>query len=110
MIKKFSLAIAVLIVLFVFSSCCSKSCTTKEKKRIAVCNSTTGKVVDMSGLDGCKFMILLEDSTYLNPMNLVEGYRKQNLLICFSFEYKPMMPSVCMKGKMIEIKEIKVLN
>jgi hypothetical protein len=83
---------------------------TKEKKLITACNSIKGKVVDMRTLDGCKFMILLDDSIYLNPMNLVEDYRKQNLLICFSFEYKPMMPSICMKGKVIEIKEIKVLN
>ena len=64
----------------------------------------------MSGLDGCRYMILLEDSTYLNPINLLEDYRKQNMSICFSFEYKPSIPSVCMKGKMIEIKEIKALN
>lgn len=65
----------------------------------------------MSSLDGCRYMILLlKDSTFLNPMNLSSEYKADGKKICFSFEYMPAMPSICMKGKMVKIKEIRIVN
>jgi hypothetical protein len=71
--------------------------------------SHTGIIKDMRGLDGCAFLILLNDGKYLQPVNLDSTFMNENLKVEFTFTGIEGM-SVCMKGDMVQINEMKKLK
>ena len=69
-------------------------------------NSITGHLKDLNGLDGCGFVIELDDSTILNPVNLndldidlVDGAK-----VSLSFTKLEDAMGICMVGEMVEVK------
>lgn len=64
-----------------------------------------GVVKDMSGLDGCKWVIELNDGTRLQPVELADSSFKlsneQRVKVSYT-ELKDRM-SVCMNGKLVRI-------
>ena len=85
------------------------SCSTSKNTNTVVveCKWASGIVVDMSSLDGCRFLIQLEDSSFIEPINLSEEYRLNEKKVCFQYKLKPEIPSICMKGKIAEVLNIK---
>ncbi|HIF15294.1 MAG TPA: hypothetical protein EYQ86_08275 [Bacteroidetes bacterium] len=71
------------------------------------CKWVSGVIVDMSRLDGCRFLIQLKDSSFIEPINLSEEYRLNQKSVCFQYKLKPEVPSICMKGKIAEVLNIK---
>lgn len=69
-------------------------------------NEKEAEIVDMTGLDGCNFMIKLKDGSRLEPINLEEIFKKNGLKVVVSYELYNGM-SVCMAGKMIQITNIR---
>ena len=68
---------------------------------------TIATVRDMSGLDGCGFLLVADDSTRYEPMNLDSQFRKDGVRVFFT--YKPVDGmSICMSGKMISLTDIKI--
>lgn len=66
-----------------------------------------GTVVDMNGkLDGCGWLIQLEDSTKLEPMNLSETFRKDQLKVWVKYSINTTAASICMAGKIVNITAI----
>lgn len=68
---------------------------------------TEGKIVDMRGLDGCKFLIELADGSRLQPINLAKEFQVDGLAIQFKASPAEGMMSICMAGPMVRIEEIK---
>lgn len=73
----------------------------------------TGKLVNMTGLDGCGWIIQLDEnfpdgSNKLEPLNLQEHKidLKEGLRVELSYE-ETGGASVCMVGKMVNIKVIR---
>ncbi|MGB0177626.1 MAG: Kazal-type serine protease inhibitor domain-containing protein [Owenweeksia sp.] len=68
----------------------------------------SGKVVDMTGLDGCGKMIELPDGSMLEVVKLPTGF---NLItgqkVEFDYTERTDMGSICMAGKLVEIKCIR---
>lgn len=67
---------------------------------------TRGTVCDMNGLDGCGFMICLDDSSRLEAVNLPDSLKKAGLRVAFTFKPFDGM-SVCMSGKMVTLTDIR---
>lgn len=88
--------IFVLLSMFTFS--CNPIKTTSSK-----C-TTEGKVKDMTGLDGCKFLIELADGTKLNPIEFSDKSfeLKDGQKIRFSYESVDAM-NICMAGETVKI-------
>ncbi|MFT4762640.1 MAG: hypothetical protein ACI9XO_000147 [Paraglaciecola sp.] len=74
--------------------------------------STIGTVKDFSGLDGCGFLIVLENGDKLNPAKISDAdfELKAGQKIKFSYKEMPDMTGICMSEKAIVevicIKEI----
>ncbi|MES2286305.1 MAG: hypothetical protein V4547_11505 [Bacteroidota bacterium] len=56
-------------------------------------------------LDGCNFMLQLEDGKKLEPVNLSEEFRKDNIKVWIKYQhYKGT--SICMAGEMVTVTAI----
>jgi hypothetical protein len=57
-------------------------------------------------LDGCGYMLQLENGTKLEPTNLPEEFVKENLPVWVKYSHKKGGMSVCMAAPMVVITEI----
>jgi len=88
-----------LFVFVIFSTLFS--CQTKY-----VCsNAEEAKLKNLSGLDGCSWVIELTDGSILEPINLKEfDIKKRNgKKIYVSYKAEPSYVSICMTGPIIRI-------
>lgn len=67
---------------------------------------TTGTVVDLTGLDGCKFLIQLATGKRLEPTNLAAEFKKDGLEVSFKYEEQKDLASACMAGKIVTVTEM----
>ena len=72
-------------------------------------DSHQGILRDLSGLDGCGWIIQLSDSTKLEPINLNDFDIEliENKPVCFRFHERDDLGSYCMVGKVVELDFIK---
>ncbi len=66
----------------------------------------SGKVVDMRGLDGCKFLIELPDGKRLQPINLAKEFQVDKLQIRFLATPARGVMSICMAGEIVRVSEV----
>ena len=68
-------------------------------------NSQTAKLVNMTGLDGCSWMIELGDGTKLEPTNLNDFNinLQENQKISVVYHTAAQMASICMHGEIVTI-------
>jgi len=82
----------------------TSSCLEKNDKNTCP-NQVEAKIIDMSSLDGCGWMIQLNDGSKLNPINLDDF--SISLLdgnnIKLSYTENTEMMDICMSGKIISI-------
>ncbi len=71
---------------------------------------TKGLVKDYSYLDGCAFIIELENGDLLHPVSVPKGFELQDdQRIVFSYKVLKDMMSICMVGKaMVDITCIRI--
>lgn len=100
-----------LILLSCFFLLTGQTCKQKNGGQNAGCQ-VMGTIKDFKGLDGCGFMIVLEDGQKLQPVK----YSSQNLeikdgqKIKFSYEEVTNQVGICMAGKMVEVTCIEFLE
>lgn len=65
----------------------------------------SGVLKNLTGLDGCGWIIQLSDSTKLEPVNLHKFNieLKQNRSVCVRYHERTDLGSYCMVGKVVEI-------
>jgi hypothetical protein len=87
--------ISALIFTIIFFSC--------QKQNIEIL-SQTGVLKNWTGFDGCGWIIQLQDSTILEPLNLIDFALElaENKTIYFQYYEKPEM-SICQVGKTVVI-------
>ena len=66
-------------------------------------------VIDMRELDGCQYMLKLESGDKLNPINLPDSVKQNNLEILVKF-IPSDIPTICMSGKTVKIIAIENLK
>ncbi len=71
-------------------------------------NSQKGILKNLTGLDGCGWIIQLSDSTMLEPINLEDFDIEliENKSVCIRFHERTDLGSYCMVGKVVEIESI----
>jgi len=75
------------------------------------CNSMEqATLVNLTGLDGCGWVIELSDGERLEPTNLDQFVTSPspNQRVCLKYELQPDLGSICMVGPFVEIKELRV--
>ena len=68
-------------------------------------NGVPAKITDLTGLDGCSFVVELESGERLEPLNLGDFNIElvDSLEVTVSYEKVPDMASICMVGKIVRI-------
>ena len=72
---------------------------------ISDCNGYNGILKNLTGLDGCGWIIQLADSKRLEPINLddFDIELKENKSVCIQFHERTDLGSYCMVGKVVEL-------
>ncbi|MEI6310723.1 MAG: hypothetical protein WCP57_00545 [Bacteroidota bacterium] len=93
--KIFSVLLSTFI-LFLLVSC---------KKQVETYNA---KLVNYTGLDGCSWMVKMNDGTIYEPLNLnaFEAYPSDNEPVQITFQLEPTI-SICMVGNTIRLQSLK---
>jgi len=84
-----------IIVTFLFISCSQSSCE----------NAEAATIEDYTGLDGCGFVIKLQNGQTLEPMNLNDFNitPSDGKKVWVKYHEKSGMASICMVGPIVEI-------
>lgn len=92
------------IILFISS--CEKSDNDSPK------SYESGKLKNLTGLDGCSWVIELDDKSKLEPLNLdvFDLELVENKEIKFKYHERTDLGSFCMVGVVVEIDEIKDIS
>jgi len=99
--------------LLILLSCLFILCASKCGDKMETSNcSTIGTVKDFTGMDGCQFLIILENGEKLQPMN--EGKSKvdwkDGQRIRFDYYETTDHMSICMSGKMVIVSCLEILE
>lgn len=100
-----------LILLSCFFLLTAQKCKQKNGSQNADCQ-VMGTIKDFQGLDGCGFMIVLENGEKLQPVQSADANLEltNGLNIKFSYEEVTNQVGICMAGKMVKITCIEFLD
>jgi hypothetical protein len=89
---------------------CKSTKTTKDNpananKIIPKQAKVKATVVNMTGLDGCGYLLELENGEKLIPLNLEEKYFSDKMKVWIAYSITNS-PTICMVGKAINIQSI----
>jgi hypothetical protein len=58
--------------------------------------------------DGCDYVIQLESGENLEPNVLTEPFQKDSLKVWVKYDIRKNAASICMMGKMVNVRDIKI--
>lgn len=91
------------------TSCtCKRSIPEKESSVDYVKEGFIKAKVIKYTLDGCSFMIELENGNKLEPKNLPESFQKNDILVWIKYIQSKNTMSICMAGKPVNITSIEL--
>ena len=103
-IKNIGMIILILNISMFSDSCKSKKAQTTIEDTSKYQNYTKG-TISRNTFDGCSWLIILEDGKKLEPVNLTDEFKSDNLKIWLQYKNYAGM-SICMMGQMISITAI----
>lgn len=89
-------------VLTVMTSCSVQQAASPQEP-----SGELATVIDYRELDGCEFLIELQDGTKLQPVKLDERFRKDKLKVWITWK-KYQGAGICMAGTMVELTSIAI--
>lgn len=105
--KDLTLSVMVWVLLMMISSCRSNApSATAQANHFGKGDLVKAMVLDYSELDGCTFILELEDGTKLEPVELPESFRSDSLKVLVKYTMVKRA-SICMVGQMVTVSEIK---
>ncbi|MCC7302822.1 MAG: hypothetical protein IT233_09280 [Bacteroidia bacterium] len=106
--KIISRTLLLLLIAVAIHSCCAKKAPPEPD--YAALGYKKATVINYA-LDGCMWMLEMEDKTKKEPQNLPEDFRVENKAVWVKFKpAKKGSMSICMAGEMVEIEDIKSRN
>jgi len=70
-----------------------------------------GTIEDATGLDGCKWLIKLDNGTRLEPIGLESAYQKAGLKVRVEYtQPETDIASTCMAGQIVKLTKIEVVE
>ena len=99
--KKLCTYSLLVLLCFLTSFCDKEDKNDKEQNKL----TATGTIIDISNVDGCGYVIQLDDGTYLEPDNLetFSTIIKNNQRVHLCYEKIPKKASICMLGEVVSI-------
>ena len=84
----------------------NQSCEEKVEKSCK--NSQAGVLINLTGFDGCGWIIQLQNSTKLEPVNLDDFNIEliENKSVCIQYQIRQDLASICMVGQIVELYSI----
>lgn len=86
-------------------------CKSTKKNTTPVDYSSQGYtkaiVRNLTGLDGCGFLLEISEGKKLEPTNLAEEIKKDRLIVWVKFTETKGKASVCMAGRIVTITDLK---
>ena len=101
------------VLLIILAVSCHKKITSsilQTDDELRSLNYIPAKVVLQTEMDGCGYLIALEDGTLLEPINLNDTLKQNSLKIWVKYHTEKKGMSVCMMGKMVRIDDAKYLR
>lgn len=68
------------------------------------------KVVLQTELAGCGYLLALEDGKMLEPTNLNDTLKQNNLRLWIKYHVEKNAMSVCMVGTIVKVEDVKLLR
>ena len=84
-----------------------KPATIVSQKVAPIHNEYTKATIINYTIDGCSWMIRLEDGKLLEPINLKDEFKKENLKVWIQYKHYENF-SFCMSGEMVTITAIEL--
>jgi hypothetical protein len=96
-----------IITICLFSACRESKSTVYsiEKENAEREGLTAATVRDFAGLDGCSFLVVLNDSTRLEPVELADSLKRNELKLWIRYKPENDYMSICMGGTAVRITE-----
>jgi hypothetical protein len=105
--------ISLLIFLVLFTTACEKN-NSKETKPVedAPAQIYTGVVIDYTGLDGCSYIVELDNGEKLDPVSLIDSTFQfiDGRRVALRYTVLTEQASNCMVGKMVSLDWIAYIN
>jgi hypothetical protein len=95
-------------LVILLSSCCAKNISTVQSNSTVPDNKLTAATVINYQVDGCNYLLQLMNGEKLEPVNLTEEYKKDQLKVLIKYHYEKDKMSVCMAGKIVFLDLIKL--
>lgn len=92
--------------LFLISSCSRKTC----RNTATAWEYYEKATVINYPLDGCNWLLKLEDGKKLQPVNLDQKFQKDNLNVRITYEIIKDGMGICMAGEMVTLTKIILSN
>ena len=102
----------VLFIVLLFVSCHKKvtSAITQTDVELRSLNYVPAKVVLQTELAGCGYMLALEDGKMLEPLNLADTLKQNNLRLWIKYHIEKNAMSVCMMGTIVKVDDVKFVK
>lgn len=105
--SKFITAIVLLMACFTTISCSKPLNSIETEKDNVYCpNGEKATLKNLTGLDGCSWVLVLENGKKLEPTNLKKFDNiklEDGKEVIVEYETKPLAASICMVGTIVEI-------
>ncbi len=97
-----------LIAFVATTNACSHTRATLQSAAISEkANFTKATIINYT-LDGCGWMLQLDDEKKLQPVNLNNDFKKENLKVWIQYQPVKQGNSICMAGDMVTITAIEI--
>ena len=95
-----------ILCLFFLFSCKSNKTGAEKEKSDAIPEGTVAVVVkDFKGLDGCSFLLQVNDTLKLEPVELADSLKQDGLNLHIKYQKVKDYMSICMAGMPVRITE-----
>lgn len=98
--------VSIAVVVFIIA-CSHKTANTKTVPPEEKANFTKATVINLK-LDGCSWMLQLDGEKKLQPENLTDEFKKENLKVWIQYQPVKQGNSICMAGEMVTITAIEL--
>lgn len=89
----------------------ANKCNESKKGNEDIIRDKTGVVIDRHNLDGCGFLIQLDNGTKLEPIEVTPEFEfTEGQRIKVSYQHLEGVASTCMAGELVRITEIKSIK
>lgn len=107
-----SISMVLMVIVLLFTSCHKKTSViiiqTDDDLRSQ--NYVPAKVVLQTEIAGCGYLLALEDGKMLQPLNLNDTLKSNDLKLWIKYHPEKNAMSVCMMGAIVRIDDVKPRN